>query len=266
MWGSAWLSSCCAAGADLEPSPRSDVHQRRAVRAGEDVQHECLEREAGLRVHGDRLGGFEDARQDLDDAGEIQILGPSLKGGAVGLPDRQLRSARGEAGGIANEGRPCTERDQRLLADFGAALGAGRHCDGDRGRRSKRTLRAPAPRRDESIERIELRLERTRLGGETQRPPGAPGRQGGSGGGVVLADTMDSLEPGPDQPRGHRAEDNRLASRAHRLRQLLRVCGGQQQVGTRRRLLERLEHVVGRLLGEAVGPRDHRDAPPARIG
>ena len=62
--------------------------------SGEDVEHERLEGEAWLGVHGDRLGGLEDARQDLDDAGEIQVLRPRLERRAVGLPDRELRGAR----------------------------------------------------------------------------------------------------------------------------------------------------------------------------
>src|ERR1019366_4385153 len=102
-WGSAWLSSCCAAGADLEPSPRDDVHQRRAVRSGEDVEHQRLEGEAWLRIHGDRLGCLEDARQDLDDAGEIEVLSPRLERRSVCLPDRELRGARCEACSVADE-------------------------------------------------------------------------------------------------------------------------------------------------------------------
>ena len=46
-----------------------------------------LESEAGLRIHRDRLGGLEDARQDLDDPGEVEVLRPRLERRAVGLPD-----------------------------------------------------------------------------------------------------------------------------------------------------------------------------------
>src|ERR1700692_4938205 len=102
-WGSAWLSSCCAAGADLEPTPRSELHERRAVGAGEDLEHERFEGEAGLCIHGDRFGGLEDARQDLDDAGEVEVLRPCLERRAVGLPDGEFGSARGEAGRVAHE-------------------------------------------------------------------------------------------------------------------------------------------------------------------
>ena len=36
-------------------------------------------------------------------------------------------------------------------------------------------------------------------------------------------------------------------------------------MGARRRLFEGLEHVIGRLLGEAIGTRDHGDAPATRV-
>src|ERR1700674_5503518 len=83
-WGSAWLSSCFA-GADREPGSGFEHYHRRAVRPGEDVEEQRLERQPGLRVDRDGLRGLENAREDLDDPGEIEILGPSLQRRAVGL-------------------------------------------------------------------------------------------------------------------------------------------------------------------------------------
>ena len=43
------------------------------------------------------------------------------------------------------------------------------------------------------------------------------------------------------------------------------MCGGEHEIGMGRRLLEDLEHVVGGVLGEAVGPSDNSHPVATRV-
>ncbi len=113
---------------------------------------------------------------------------------------------------------------------------------------------------------FELSRERPRLGGEAQGTPRATTGQSRGQLGVTLVDTVPAPQPGFDRRGRDRSEDDRLAARADRLGQLLRVRGREQQVGARWWLFEGLQQVVSRLLGQALGARDDRDPAPARVG
>ena len=70
-------------------------------------------------------------------------------------------------------------------------------------------------------------------------------------------------EPRLDRVRAEPVEADLAAARAHRLQQRLGLGADQDQVGERRRLLERLQQRVLALLGHRVGGLDHEHAPLA---
>jgi hypothetical protein len=193
------------------------------------------------------------------------MLSPAFERGTVGLPHGQLGRPGGEARRVANERGPSAERDERLLAGLGEALGVvgrRRHHGSGRSERSGRTT-TTCPK--EAVERIELAPERARFSGEAERTSGSAGGERCRRGRVVLADPVLPLEPVLDHPRVDRSEDHGPAARADRRGQTLGVSRGEDQVGARRRLLEHLEDVVGGVLREAIGASDHGHPASTRV-
>ncbi len=69
------------------------------------------------------------------------------------------------------------------------------------------------------------------------------------------------LQARRDPRRRERIEAHVLAARGDRREHVLAPVGDQQQMDERRRLLERLQHPVRRLVVHRVGPLDHEHAP-----
>ncbi len=70
---------------------------------------------------------------------------------------------------------------------------------------------------------------------------------------------QDVLEVADDMTRRHLLEVELEAARQHRHRDLLRIGGRQDELDVRRRLFERLEHRIERVVGEHVHLVDHID-------
>jgi len=193
------------------------------------------------------------------------MLGPALERGPVRLPNCQLRSPCGKARGIADEGCPGAQGDERPLACLREALGIGRRRGGNGPGRSERSCRPATARPEEAVERIQFAFERSRLGGEAERSSRPAGRQRRGSCGVVLADPVLALQPVFDHTRIERSQHHGPTAGANRLEETLRMRAGEHQVGVGRRLLEDLEDVVGRVLCEPIGSSDHRHPSPTRV-
>ena len=209
----------------------------------------------------------EDQRQDLDDPGEIQVLRPRLERRTIGLtrrpapgrPDAKHAASRTNDAQAPSVISACSRTSALRSVPAAAAtvtMAAARSAPS--------VPPPPAP-----MNRSSASSSPSSAPGSVARRsarPGRPAAQRRGGGGVLLAHVVDTLEPRLDRGPGHRAEHDRLAARSNGLGKLLRMRRGEHEVRPRRRLLEGLQHVVSRLLGEPVGARDHRDAPASRVG
>ena len=125
-----------------------------------------------------------------------------------------------------------------------------------RARRARRCApRAPAPRPRRAA-RGPRSLSRKRGAARRRRRRAAP-RRG------ARRPARWSAEPRLDRLRAEPREAHRAAARAHRLQQRLGLGADQDQVGERRRLLERLQQRVLALLGHRLGGLDHEHPPLA---
>ena len=119
---------------------------------------------------------------------------------------------------------------------------------------------------EEAVENLQLAAQGLGVAGQAQCPARAPRPQVGSQLGGHRVDAVAIPEPGLDGIALHQAQAEQRTAGDDGRGEALGSVGGEQEMGSRRRLLDRLEQRVGRLLGQPVGPGEHRHPHPARVG